>query len=83
MPALADVPGVATLIITSSKLDEHGALLIVQRNVALEPTTKPVIPVVDRVGVVIVAVPVTTVHKPVPTVAVLPANVAVVVLHRS
>ena len=41
------------------------------------PTPKPVNPDVGLVGVVIVPVPETNVHKPVPTTGVLPANVAV------
>lgn len=43
------------------------------------PVTKPVTPDVAEVGVVIEAVPLTTVHKPVPIVGVFPARVAVVV----
>jgi len=50
--------------------------------VADEPIVKPVTPDVDEVGVVIVAVPDTTVQFPVPTNAVLPARVAVVTLHN-
>ena len=42
------------------------------------PTPNPVIPDVGDAGVVIVPAPLTSVHKPVPTVGVFPANVAVV-----
>ena len=38
---------------------------------------KPVIPEVGLVGVVIIAVPATKLHEPVPVVAVFPASVAV------
>ncbi len=54
----------------------------VQRKVADAPTVKPVTPDVDDAGVVIVATPLTTDHKPLPTVGVLPANVVVVTLQR-
>jgi hypothetical protein len=50
---------------------------MVQRRVATPGTTKPVTPEVGELGVVMVAVPETTVHAPVPTVGVLPAKVAV------
>src|SRR5690606_16734256 len=46
----------------SSKLGVHPPLLIVQRNVAVVPTGTPVIVVVGDVGLVIVAVPETTVQ---------------------
>ena len=46
----------------------------------LVPTLNPVIPEVGEVGVVSVAEPTTTVHKPVPTVGVFPASVAIVVV---
>ena len=66
------------VVITTSDVEAvQGALEIVQRNVAVPGTAKPVTPDVGELGVVIVAVPETTDHAPVPTVAVLPANVAV------
>ena len=60
----------------------HAPLEIIQRSVAEDPTTNPVTPEVGDEGVVTVAVPEITDHIPVPTVGVLPANVAVVTLHR-
>ena len=81
-PALDVVAGEATLIITSSNDDAQAPLLMVHLNVALEPIVKPVKPDVGDDGVVIVAVPATTLQLPVPTAGVLPARVAVVTLHR-
>jgi len=67
------------VVITTSDVEAvQGALDIVQRKVAVSGTVKPVTPEVGELGVVIVAVPDTTDHAPVPTVAVLPANVAIV-----
>ena len=60
----------------------HAPLEIVHLSVAEDPTTNPVTPEVGDEGVVTVAVPEITDHIPVPTVGVLPANVAVVTLHR-
>ncbi len=57
-------------------------MLIVHLKVALAPTVKPVIVVVGELAVVIVAVPLVTVHAPVPVVGVLAAMVAVVTLHK-
>ena len=57
-------------------------MLIVHLNVALAPIVNPVIVVVGKLDVVIVAVPLTTVHAPVPVVGVLAAMVAVVTLHK-
>jgi len=56
---------------------------MVHLSVTLVPAVNPVIPVVDNVGVVIVATPLTTLHTPVPTDGVLPDNVAVVKLQIS
>ena len=61
-------------MITSSVDEVHPPLAIVHLNV-FAPTPNPVTPDVALVGVVIVAVPETTVHVPVPIVAVLPASV--------
>ena len=69
-------------IVTSSAETAHPPLLIVQRKVTDAPIVNPVKPDVGDVGLVMVAVPDTTVHKPVPTVGVLPAKVAVVTLHK-
>ena len=72
-----DVVGDAFLVITTSSDDAvHGELEIVQRKV-FAPTPKPVTPDVGLPGVVIVPVPLTNVHVPVPVVAVFPASVAV------
>lgn len=62
-------------------LEQPGAE-IVQRKVADAPTTNPVTPDVGDDGVVMVAMPETTDHKPVPDAGVLPAKVAVVTLHK-
>jgi len=43
---------------------------------------KPVTPLVDKVGVVTAAAPLTTLHIPVPSAGALPARVAIVVLHK-
>ncbi len=55
-------------------------MVMVQRKVAGVPAVTPVTPEVGEEGVVIVAVPLTTLHKPVPEVAVLPASVKEVLL---
>ena len=75
------------VIITSSVEGVQGALEIVHRKVAVPGTAKPgtakpVTPEVGEEGVVMVAVPETTDHTPVPTAGVLPANVVVVTLQR-
>lgn len=75
--------GSASIVIVTSSVDgEHTPLAMVHLNVTLAPTVKPVMVVVSEFGVVIVAVPDTTVHAPVPTVAVLPAKVVLVTLHK-
>ena len=66
------------VITTSSVEGVQGELEIVQRKVAVPGTANPVTPEVGELGVVMVAVPETTLHAPVPTVGVLPAKVAVV-----
>jgi hypothetical protein len=71
-----------TLMITSSADAVQAPLLIVHLSVALDPTTNAVTPDVADEGVVTVAVPLTTLHAPVPVVGVLPAKVAVVTLHK-
>jgi hypothetical protein len=69
----------AVVVITTSSVEGvQGALEIVHRKVAVPGTAKPVTPDVGEPGLVIVAVPETTVHKPVPVTGVLPAKVAVV-----
>ena len=76
------VGGAAILIVTSSLDAAQAGLLIVHLKVTLLPMVKPVKPEVAEVGVVMVAVPDTTVHAPVPVTGVFPAKVAVVTLHR-
>ena len=76
------VGGAATLIVMSSVEAAQAGLLIVHRNVTLAPIVKPVTVLVGLLAVVIVAVPDTTLHAPVPVAGVLPARVAVVTLHR-
>ena len=65
----------------SSVLAVHAPLLIVHLKVAALPMDKPVTPDVASVLVVTVAVPLITVHAPVPVVGALPLNVAVLKLH--
>ena len=76
-PAAATVGLSLLVMVTSSEVAVQGALLMVQRN-TFAPTPKPVIPEVGELEEVIVPLPETSVHDPVPTVAVLPARVAVV-----
>ncbi len=76
-PAFEAVRPPLTVIITSSVDEVHPVFAIVHLNV-FAPAPNPVIPDVGLVGVVNVAAPVTTVHVPVPIVAVFPARVAVV-----
>ena len=67
------------VIITSSVEGVQGGLEIVHRKVAVPGTAKPVASELGEVGVVVmVAVPDTTLHAPVPTVGVLAAKVVVV-----
>jgi hypothetical protein len=56
----------------------QGGLEIVHCKIAVPGTAKPVTPEVGEEGVVMVAVPLTTLHVPVPDVGILPAKVAVV-----
>jgi hypothetical protein len=73
---LIDTVGTVLFVNTTSSEDAvHAPLLIVQRSVALPPDGTPVTPDVAEDEVVIVAVPLTTLHAPVPVVAVLPASV--------
>ena len=73
-----DVVGAASLVIVTSSVElGHTPLLIVHRN-TFAPTPNAVTPDVGLPGVVIVPVPLTNVHVPVPTVGALPAKVAVV-----
>ena len=67
---------------TSSVLAGQAPLAIVHRSVAVVPGTKPVSPDDGDDGVVMVAVPDTTLQLPVPITGVLPERVAVVTLQR-
>jgi hypothetical protein len=80
-PAFAAVGNALFVNNTSSVDDVQFPLLIVHRNVAVEPAAKPVTVVVGEDGVVIVTVPLIIVHTPVPTVGVLPAIVKKPLLH--
>ncbi len=76
------VAGAATFMITLSLDAVHGLLEIVHTKVAL-PTLNPLTPDNGLFGSVIVAAPDTTLHNPVPTVGVLPANVVTATLHKA
>jgi hypothetical protein len=80
-PASA-VEGSSLIIIVTSSVLVHVPLLIVHCIAMVSPTVRPVIVVVGSAASVIVAVPETTDHAPVPTDGVFPANVAEVTLHR-
>jgi hypothetical protein len=81
-PAFDAVGGEETIISTSSKESTQLPLLIVHLKVAVLPIVKPVIPEFGDEGEVMVALPPTTVHVPVPAAGVLPASVVVVTLQR-
>ena len=75
------VPQRTQVVITTSSVEGvQGGLEIVHRKMAVPP--KPVTPEVGEVRVVMVAVPDTTLHAPVPTVGVLAAKVVAVVLSQ-
>ena len=80
-PASAAVGKASFVIDTSSVLELQKPLLMVHLNSVVVPAPKPVMPVVDKVGVVIVHVPLTTLHTPVPIIGVLPLKLAMDVLH--
>jgi len=70
------MPSVSLLIVTVSRDGGHDAFVIVQTNV-FTPEDSAVTPEVGFPGDVTEALPAMTVHKPVPTVGVLPESVAV------
>ena len=70
------MPSVSRLIVTVSRDGGHDAFVIVQTKV-FAPEDSAVTPEVVSPGAVTEALPAMTVHKPVPTVGVLPASVAV------
>src|SRR5260221_12092967 len=76
-PALAVVGGASRVITTVSRDEGQLALLTVQMN-EFTPTLRLVTPEDGSPGVVTFPVPASTVHAPVPTVGVFPANVDVV-----
>jgi hypothetical protein len=81
-PALATVVGAVLVSVTSDCVVAQDApLVIVQRSTALAPEGTPVMVVVGDVALVITAAPLTTLHKPVPTVGAVAAIVKVPVLH--
>jgi hypothetical protein len=76
-PAFAVVGDSSRVIVTVSLEEAQVPLPIVHTKV-FAPTLKPVTPDVGLPGVVTEELPAITVHAPLPTVGVLPANVAVV-----
>ena len=81
-PASATLGGSSFVMVTSSVDEPQKPLLMVHLRVVAVPAVKPVMPVVDNVAVVIVQVPLTILHAPVPTAGVLPAKFAVAVLQK-
>ena len=74
--------GFVLLLNTTSSVEAiHDPLEIVHVKVALLPAVTPVTPEVAEDALVIVAVPLDTVHKPLPTEAALPAKVKLEVAH--
>ena len=76
-PAFAIVGTSFTRIVIVETLGAQGEFEMVQAKTFV-PIAKPVMVVFGEVGEVIVPLPETKVHKPVPTVGVFPANVTVV-----
>ena len=75
LPAFAGVAKVLIVATTVSVVGTQVPFEMVQTN-TFTPTLTPVIDDVGDVGLVIVPLPETIVHKPVPTIGVLPFNVA-------
>ena len=82
LPAEATV-AVAWFVSTTSSVEVHVPLVVVQRSVTFVPAGIPVTVEVGEEGVVIVAVPLTKLHTPVPVVGVLPVKVKLPLLHCS
>ena len=78
-PAAA-VVGNASLVRTTVSEEVQVPLVVVQLSVALVPAGTPVTPEVAEDGVVIVAIPLTTLQTPVPTLGALPASVKELIL---
>ena len=68
--------------VTSDVLGVHAPLVIVQRKVADDPATKPVTEVEYEDVAVIVPVPDTRLHAPVPVAGIFPKRLVVVKLQR-
>lgn len=81
VPLMLTAGFVLLLNTTSSVEAVHDPLEIVHVKVALLPAVTPVTPEVAEDALVIVAVPLDTVHKPLPTEAALPAKVKLEVAH--
>ena len=83
-PSLLESVGVGLLLLvsnTSSLFEAHEPFDTVQRNVALVPTGTPVTVVLKELALLIVAVPDTTVHEPVPITGAVALSVNVPLLH--
>ena len=78
-PAFAGVGNINGIIISS--VESAHEPLSCHRKVVAEPAFKPDTPEAGAAGVVIVAVPETTDHNPVPMTGTFPASVVVVILH--
>jgi hypothetical protein len=81
-PLLDTVGGSELKTVISSNESGQVPLAIVQRRVTSVPGVRPVIGVFSSFISVIVAVPLSTVHVPVPTIAVFPARLVEVTLQR-
>jgi hypothetical protein len=81
-PALATVVGaVLVSVISDCVVEQEAPLVIVHRTTALAPEGTPVTVVVGEAGLVITAVPVTTLHVPAPTVGAVAAMANIPLLH--
>ena len=74
-PLIAATVGKGLLVSTTSSVDVQAPLVMVHLRVALVPTGTPVTPEFRNVGLVMVAVPVSRLHAPVPVEGLLPARV--------